>query len=180
MFTILSQHKYTLMKICQICKETPKSLSTLPCTHSFCSLCIKGHLLRQSSCPICHRSIQIADVAFPKIFTSQKQGILGFTVNKNVKPRIPQLRPLIFPKLSNLRLKQLCANYKLNPGSRDIMVKRLKQFHVVCNLEQKTNERTVEEIAEFVNNTVNIKRTFNLGTVVHEIKKIRDYFIKKI
>ncbi len=39
--------------MCPICLEFDKKMTTLSCTHKFCSSCINKWLVKNQSCPIC-------------------------------------------------------------------------------------------------------------------------------
>ncbi|KAH6562567.1 hypothetical protein BASA62_009104 [Batrachochytrium salamandrivorans] len=42
---------------CPICKELLNAAMSLPCIHSFCSLCIRQHLLLKMRCPSCSKEV---------------------------------------------------------------------------------------------------------------------------
>ncbi|KAI8822110.1 uncharacterized protein EV422DRAFT_525682 [Fimicolochytrium jonesii] len=48
---------------CSICKDFYRAAMSLPCSHTFCSLCIRHHLTVQSECPTCRIQVQgVADM----------------------------------------------------------------------------------------------------------------------
>ncbi|ETO23932.1 hypothetical protein RFI_13228 [Reticulomyxa filosa] len=42
---------------CPICQELFQTAMILPCSHNFCSLCIRRYLLTESKCPICKHKV---------------------------------------------------------------------------------------------------------------------------
>lgn len=170
------------MVICNICKDTIKTHSSLPCSHTFCFLCISLHLSKRLFCPDCGlntNEYRKTDIIIDQIDKVNKQGILKYFKSNQPKAENEPMKAINSVGMSDMKIRKMCKKYFLNIGSRDLMLKRLKKYQIVTNLELKTGRRrNAQEIAEFVNNSVTEKRHLDLTSVIYEIKRIKDAFRK--
>lgn len=55
---------------CEICAEMYDNPQFLRCGHSFCSLCIRKHILLKHDCPFCHENISVQDLQSNRVLAS--------------------------------------------------------------------------------------------------------------
>lgn len=60
--------------ICPICQDTIVHPITLPCSHTFCYLCLKGVFARRGTCALCRQPIPTELVSKPKYQSSANKG----------------------------------------------------------------------------------------------------------
>jgi len=91
---------------CSICCEAFIDPRTLPCSHSFCEMCIRDHLRRKDDCPVCRRkasvpipSLTLANMAKKLMMNKSKEEQEAYAEIVKSREKKTQEAELLYKKL---------------------------------------------------------------------------------
>lgn len=136
--------------ICTICKEKLEYPHWLPCSHSFCFICIRQHIEKRNFCPLCFQCpFSVSDLrTYEKQYEYiKKMPVILFTNEIKLKKELKKYRFEINVNRHVLeqRYKEMCINveferFKKIPRNYNTIVRHICQNEIMKNLIIKKNE----------------------------------------